>query len=231
MGLFESGDQTGPQVHLRRSARARRMSLRVSAIDGRVTLTVPKHAPLRAARAFLAEQEDWIARAVAGVAVPVDVGVGCSVPVEGVPREVVAGDVRAARLEADRIIVGTTLPGVRIEACLKALARVRLSAAVDDYAARIGAEAGRITLRDPRSRWGSCSSRGDLMFSWRLVMAPPDVLRYVAAHEVAHLRHIDHSAVFWRLTAQLFPDHTRARAWLREKGPSLHRYRFRGGAR
>ncbi|MGJ8611969.1 MAG: M48 family metallopeptidase, partial [Octadecabacter sp.] len=77
-----------------------------------------------------------------------------------------------------------------------------------------------------RSRWGSCSSVGDLMYSWRLVMAPPAVLNYVAAHEVAHLQHMDHSARFWAAVDRLFPDHQACRDWLRTEGGSLHRVRF-----
>ena len=205
------------------------MSLRVSSLDGRVTLTLPKHAPLRAARAFLDEQAEWLKGARAGLTPQVPVAPGVRLPIEGRLVTVVAGGPGAPRLEGDAILVRANGAGARIEAFLKTLARERLAAAVDVHARRIGAEAGRITLRDTRSRWGSCSSRGDLMFSWRLILAPPSVLDYVAAHEVAHLRHMDHSAAFWALTARLCPAHAEAREWLRREGPGLHRYVFREG--
>ena len=82
------------------------------------------------------------------------------------------------------------------------------------------------TLRDTRSRWGSCTAKGDLMFNWRLILAPPPVLDYVAAHEVAHLAQMNHSPAFWAEVARLFPAHLEARRWLKTQGSHLHRYRF-----
>jgi predicted metal-dependent hydrolase len=116
--------------------------------------------------------------------------------------------------------------GVRVGAFLKALARTRLAAASDKYAARIGRPSTRLTLRDPRSRWGSCTADGALMFSWRLVMAPPDVLDYVAAHEVAHMIEMNHSAAFWAVVAGLRPDWKAQRDWLHGQGSVLQGYRF-----
>jgi predicted metal-dependent hydrolase len=116
--------------------------------------------------------------------------------------------------------------GRSIQAFLRTLARDRLAAASDRYAAALGRPYGKITLRDTRSRWGSCTSQGDLMYSWRLIMAPPAVLDYVAAHEVAHLERMDHSPAFWNIVARLCPDHARHRDWLRTEGTALHRVRF-----
>lgn len=81
-----------------------------------------------------------------------------------------------------------------------------------------------ITLRDTRSRWGSCTARGTLNFSWRLILAPSFVLDYLAAHEVAHLVHLDHSPAFWAVVRRLFSDIETAEAWLKQHGASLHRY-------
>jgi predicted metal-dependent hydrolase len=91
-------------------------------------------------------------------------------------------------------------------------------AACDRHAAALGRQPRALSLRDTRSRWGSCTHDGRLMFSWRLAMAPPEVLDYVAAHEVAHLAHMDHSPAFWAATARLMPDYARHRAWLRAHG-------------
>lgn len=90
--------------------------------------------------------------------------------------------------------------------------------------ASIGAAPGRITMRDPRTRWGSCSANGNLGFSWRLVLAPEFVLAYVVAHEVAHLKELNHGPRFWRLVERLIGDPEPARRWLRAEGPDLHRY-------
>jgi predicted metal-dependent hydrolase len=90
----------------------------------------------------------------------------------------------------------------------------------------LGRRFSRLSLRDTRSRWGSCSSRGGLSYSWRLILAPPDVLDYVAAHEVAHLAEMNHSPAFWALVARLCPGYQAPRGWLRREGAGLHRYRF-----
>ncbi len=118
-------------------------------------------------------------------------------------------------------------PGAHVEGLLKAHARDRLADASERYARQVARPIKRISLRDTRSRWGSCSSAGALMYSWRLIMAPPDVLDYVAAHEVAHLCEMNHSSRFWELVEKLCPDYASHRVWLRREGASLHRYRFR----
>lgn len=214
-------------IVMRRSARARRISLRVSGIDGRVTLTLPKGVAEREALDFARSRQDWIAQHLARRPEEVTVSYGTELPVEGRARPVVAAGGRAARIEADRIAVpeGRAV-GPSVQAVLKAHARDRLAAAADRYAAALGRQVGRITLRDTRSRWGSCTSEGNLMFSWRLILAPPDVLNYVAAHEVAHLIHMDHSRAFWAEVGRLFPDHQAPRTWLRREGSALHRWRF-----
>ena len=105
-------------------------------------------------------------------------------------------------------------------------ARDALAAAADGYAARLGRTYTGLSLRDPRSRWGSCSSAGRLMFSWRLILAPVDVLEYVAAHEVAHLAHMNHGPGFWAEVDRIHGPHGPPRQWLRTYGASLHRFRF-----
>ena len=108
------------------------------------------------------------------------------------------------------------------------MARERLTSAVAAYAETLGRPFGRITLRDPRSRWGSCSSKGDLMFSWRLIMAPPEVLDYVAAHEVAHLAEMNHSDRFWAVCRRLCPETDKHRRWSKQNGAELLAWRFEG---
>ena len=101
-----------------------------------------------------------------------------------------------------------------------------LAEAADRHSAALGRPHAGIVLRDTRSRWGSCTSEGNLMFSWRLIMAPPRILQYVAAHEVAHLAEMNHSPDFWAVVERLFPDYGVCRRWLRENGDHLHRVRF-----
>lgn len=216
------------EVILRRSARARRISLRVSSLDGRVTLTCPDRVSEAEAMSFAHEKAEWMRRHLARQPGEVTVGLGEEIPFRGQAVRLVPGRGRAVHIEDGAALV----PGdperaaVRMQAFLKEAARDRLSAACDRFAGALGHDYGRITLRDTRSRWGSCSSRGGLMFSWRLVMAPDEVLDYVAAHEVAHLREMNHSPRFWALVEQLYGDHRSARTWLRTNGAELHRYRF-----
>ncbi len=127
--------------------------------------------------------------------------------------------------EINDIVLGRAAPA-RLRAWLRTRARERLADASDRHAARLGMPYRRLTLRDTRSRWGSCSAQGGLMYSWRLVMAPGDVLDYVAAHEVAHLAEMNHSPAFWNTVARLKPGYETPRRWLRENGAALHRYRF-----
>ena len=112
----------------------------------------------------------------------------------------------------------------RLESWLKKRAGERLRERAAHHARCLGLSFSRIGVRDQATRWGSCSSRGSLSFSWRLIMAPPHVLDYVAAHEVAHLKEMNHSPRFWALVARAVPEYRKARVWLHENGQDLHRY-------
>lgn len=217
------------EITLRRSARARRFTLRVSRMDGRVTLSMPARARETEAMAFLRAQEGWLRKALAELpAAGGLVGPGVRLPVEGRVLELVAGPGRVMRVQEDRLLV----PGdpaqmpARVQAWLKARARDRLVAATDVHATTLGRRVSRVTLRDTRSRWGSCSAHGAIMYSWRLIMAPPAVLDYVAAHEVAHLVEMNHSPDFWAVVDRLCPDWKGHRAWLRSEGQALQGWRF-----
>ena len=215
-------------ITVKPSTRARRISIRVSGIDGRVSLTVPKRVGLRAAQDFLLEKEDWIRTHLAKQPEAAQVGLGSVIPVEGDMCEIVEGPSKAVRRIGDVIYVpkGAANTGRKLQAFLKNLARDRLSFASEHYAAELGRPFGKMSLRDTRSRWGSCSSEGNLMYSWRLILAPPEVLDYVAAHEVSHLAEMNHSTAFWAEVERLMPDYKAHRKWLRDHGAGLHRYQF-----
>lgn len=216
-------------VHLRRSARTRRMSLRVSGLDGKVTLSLPPTARLRSAEAFLIEKADWVRGHLADQPRAVAPVLGGVVPLEGrdVAIRPTAPPRRRAHMGQGAVHVDPAQPvAPQVAGLLKTAARTRLAAACDSYAAQVGRPYSRLSLRDTRSRWGSCSSAGRLMFSWRLIMAPPEVLDYVAAHEVAHLVEMNHSSAFWQVVAGLCPDYARRRRWLRDHGTVLHSIRF-----
>lgn len=216
------------EITLRRSARARRYSLRVSQLDGRVTLTLPHRAPVAEGLAFVREKEGWIRGHLARRPEDQGVTLGGSVPYRGRALPVLAGPGRAPRFEEGALVVPGAADRVpaRVMAFLKTEARAALCEAADRHAAALGRRYRGLTLRDTRSRWGSCSAEGDLMFSWRLIMAPPEVLDYVAAHEVAHLAQMNHSPAFWAVVGRLMPGYDAPRAWLRANGSALHRVRF-----
>ena len=216
------------RVSLKQSARARRISLRVSRLDGRVSLTMPKGGSEREALAFLREKEVWLRHQLVVQPPVAGLGFGGEVLFEGHPLTIVAGSGRSARIVGNTLTVPGDDAGVgaKVAAFMKARARPRLSAASHFYADRLGKPVGRITLRDTRSRWGSCSSEGNLNYSWRLIMAPAHVLDYVAAHEVAHLQEMNHSQAFWDVVDRLYGPCEAQRTWLRKEGHLLHRVSF-----
>lgn len=216
------------EITLRRLARSRRFSLRVSQLDGRVTLTMPARAREAEAMDFARAQEDWLRAALARRPQGQAVAHGARLPVEGRLLTLSPGPGRSPRIEGELLLIpgDPALVQRRAAAFLKTLARDRLAAASDHYAALLGRKVTRLTLRDTRSRWGSCAHDGALMYSWRLVMAPPPVLAYVAAHEVAHMVEMNHSPDFWAVVTRLYPGWQAQRHWLRLHGKHLHSYGF-----
>lgn len=210
------------EVALRRSSRARRMTLRVARAGGAVVLTLPRAASLADARAFAESRAGWLRKTRAAVPEIKAVHHGGTIPYAGRQILLTPIQTKLVRLEDDRLLMPANRPaGIVAAAWLKHIARQKLARACDRYAARLGRPYKALALRDTRSRWGSCTHEGRLMFSWRLAMAPDAVLDYVAAHEVAHLRHMDHSAEFWACCEALMPGHAPHRAWLKQHGHEL----------
>ena len=218
------------EVHLKRSARARRFSLRVSRLDGKVTLSIPARAREGEALAFLRGQEGWLRQTLQAMPESAvrPVGPGSLIPVEGRELLLTPAKGRGVRVEGDALLVpgDPATAGPRVAAWLKVLARDRLAKASAHYAGLVGRGYTSLALRDTRSRWGSCSPDGRLMYSWRLIMAPSSVLDYVAAHEVAHLVELNHSPAYWAVVGRIYPGWQTQRAWLHEQGQTLHRLRF-----
>ena len=215
-------------VGLRKSARARHMNLKVHGQDGRVTLTVPANQPLDQAFDFLHEKADWIRRKVSEIMPPELPAFGNQIMFEGRMHYVLPGSSRKV-VQCDGTLLvpgaGEQVPA-RLRVFMAYAARDRLIEAADRYSRALGRKYCKIAIRDTRSRWGSCSSEGRLMFSWRLVMAPLEVLDYVAAHEVAHLEEMNHSPAYWKVVSRLLPGYEAPRSWLKRNGQNLHRYRF-----
>ncbi len=214
-------------VMWRRSARARRISLRIEPRQGGVIVTLPERASAASARAVLLTHHDWVADRIARLPRPIPLGDGGVVPLDGRPHRIVHRPAMrgSVSLQGDEIHVagdGAFLAR-RVGDWLRLHARRRLGALALAKAQAAGLTAKRVVIKDTSSRWGSCTSGGTLMFSWRLVMAPAEVQDYVVGHEVAHLRHMDHSRTFWALTEQLTPYRAWATEWLARNGAGLMR--------
>lgn len=221
------------RVALVRRAQARRFTLRVKNATGEIALTIPSRASLSAARRFADGHGGWIAARLARLPGRVPFTEGALVPLRGTPHRILhAGGRRGTAIVRDDAGDGAVIAVAgdaqhlprRLADYLKAQARLDLEAAVARHALALGVRARAITLRDTTSRWGSCSARGHLSFSWRLILAPPFVLNYLAAHEVAHLKEMNHSGRFWSIVRGLDPDMDEAEAWLKRHGAELHRY-------
>jgi predicted metal-dependent hydrolase len=219
---------SGPApVEWRRSPRARRISLRIDPRQGRVVVTLPLRASRAAGVALLRAHAGWVAERLAALPAELRLADGALVPLHGerTPIRHLPQGRGGAWLEGGEIhVTGLSehLPR-RVRDFLRAEAHRSLGGLAEAKAALAGVRARRVTVKDTRSRWGSCSPDGVLMFSWRLVMAPRFVQDYVAAHEVAHLRHMNHGPRFWGLVSDLTTATEPAMAWLREQGPGLLR--------
>ncbi len=201
---------------------ARRMSLRVSAAG--VRLTVPPRVPARRIDAFLRAHEGWVAEQRARLA-PAPAGLrhgDALAHLDGTLRLNAVGGRRAVR-RADVLDAPAGDLDRAVERWYRREALSITTARAQALADRLGTRVAAVSVRDPRTRWGSCSSSGRLSFSWRLVLAPEAVLDYVVAHEVCHLLRHDHSPAFWALVADALPGHAPARTWLRMHGDLLHR--------
>ncbi|MBV1706488.1 MAG: M48 family metallopeptidase [Hyphomicrobiales bacterium] len=221
-------------IALRRSPRAKRMTLRLRNASRDFVLTVPQTVTSAMARDFLERQRGWMIERLRRLPARVMLTPDAIIPLRGVAHRVVhrPEGLRDVTIEAARHGEGPTMnlcvsgPLAQVPRALLAYfkreAQRDLAAAVRFHAGKIGKTVKRVTIRDTTSRWGSCSSTGNLNFSWRLVLAPAYVLDYLAAHEVAHLLHMDHSPRFWKLANQLSGDVARAEAWLKAQGARLH---------
>jgi predicted metal-dependent hydrolase len=215
-------------IEIRRVRSAKRLRLRFDEAGGSLKLTCPWRTSRRSALAWALDQRDWIEAQLKSAAAPEPLVPGASFPLAG--REVrIAWSPAAPRtpsLAGDELRCGGPEAAVprRVEAFLKQLARETMSRDVADYAAAAGVTPRAVTIGDAATRWGSCSSHGRIRLSWRLILAPPEVRRFVAAHEVAHLVHLDHGPEFKALEARLFgPGLAEAKAALRRLGPRLRR--------
>jgi predicted metal-dependent hydrolase len=220
-------------VRMRRHRQARRYTLRIDAASREVVLTMPPRGSVKEAKEFAQKHGGWIAARLQRLPEAKPFAHGSEVPLRGVTHRIMHRRGERGTVWIETGDCGTRLlcvageaPHVdrRISDFLKRQAERDLAAASRRTAQILGVVVKRISVRDQASRWGSCSNTGVLSFSWRLVLAPPFVLEYLAAHEVAHLVELNHSPRFWRLVRRIYPEFERAKIWLDVHGADLHRY-------
>ena len=218
----------GLPVRLVRSSRAKRITLRISAHREEPELVIPKRGTIKEGKAFAESRLEWLRRCLDERPRRVPFAHGAEIPYMGRPCRMthLVGGPGNVRREGDVILVPASADGAapRLEAWLRREARREIGWRAETKAHAIGAKIARLTIRDSTSQWGSCTARGRLSFSWRLIFAPIWVIDYVIAHEVTHLAHMNHSKRFWAQVGKLCIDVEAAREWLRTEGINLHRY-------
>lgn len=239
-------------VSVRRSPRARRFTLSVNEARRSGVLTMPLHASLEQAGEFLTRNYEWLQDRLVAMPEAVPFSHGRIMPLRGLEHEIRFVEKACGRgvvwtqapeqsreamadWESNTRSPGAALPLIcaagdrrhaprRLKDWLRREARKDLTARSYWHGGRLGLKPARITIRDQSTRWGSCSSSGVLSYSWRVILAPPFVLDYLAAHEVAHLKEMNHSKRFWALVRKTMPRMDEGRKWLRAHGNALHRY-------
>ena len=220
------------QVQVRRHSGARRMTLRVSRTSRAVIVTIPVQCDLDEAGTFLNRHIDWVRERLDSLPDPVPFEHGVAMPLRGEPHKVVFTGDKRTRLVSIVAVAGHR-PEIRVPGSLESAprrlrdwlfdqARRDLDVRVAHHTKALGLKTIKIAVRDQTSRWGSCSSDGSLSYSWRLILAPRHVLDYVAAHEVAHLREMNHGPRFWRLVLSSCSKTRDAKQWLKLHGHTLH---------
>jgi predicted metal-dependent hydrolase len=214
-------------VRTKRNRRARRMTLRIDAANDCAVLVLPSRASLSEGIDFARSKAPWVKEKLESLPPRMPFAPGATIRVKG-QLLTIRYDSRVgahAKRDGDILRVGgdPDLVRDRIVHWLRERARCAITRRVEERAAQINKRFRRITLRDSRTRWGSCSARGNLSFSWRLILAPVEVMDYVVSHEVAHLAEMNHGPRFWRLVDELAPRSMRARDWLSHYGTALLR--------
>lgn len=221
-------DGSSIPVTIRQSPRAKRISISVSHTGNEVALVYPKRVSLKRAMEFLHSKTGWISQQCFSQPAPIPFVPGNNIPVLG--EILTLHNIPATRGETtmeDGQLTITCLPEFfsrRVWDYLKKMLSDEIKKLASEKAEILDVKPGRITLRDTSTRWGSCSSSGNLSFSTRLVFTPREVMDYLVCHELAHLKEMNHSRTFWRHVATLCPDYKTHETWLKKHGRGLHRY-------
>jgi len=220
-----------PHVRVLRSTRARRMALRLDPKDRAFHLVIPKGISLKQAQKFAEEHDEWMREKLRSLPKAVRFKHGESIPIFGRNRRIeISYDRSVKKTEIElttyelKIVTNLKNPNSRIVRFLKNLAQIEMEMLSRKKARRIREQLNLVRVRDTKSRWGSCSSDGNINYCWRLIFAPYEAMDYVVAHEVAHLRHMDHSSNFWALCRRLSDNYLEGSYWMGNHGHELMSY-------
>ena len=214
---------------------ARQLTLRIDAGGRSLRVTIPPGLAHGEVNRFLKRQQDWLEERLAKLPKRPLVRPGIRIPLRGVPHAIVHLPERRGTVTVGRKVDGTPALFVhgerehlprRLADFLKKQAKKDIEALVLKHTTAINKRAKSVRFRDTSSRWGSCTSDGKLSFSWRIMMAPKPVINYLVAHEVAHLRQMNHGPKFWKLCEELCPDTERCKDWLKRNGNALQAIQF-----
>lgn len=218
-------------VTVKRSKRAKRVALRLDPVERIINLVVPEKMSIEKAYFFAMEHEDWVRKTLNALPETIPFTHGTVLPIFGdtiVLDITVEEDLKRTTLKQydDVLVVKTYMsdPTSRIKTHLKKIAKAGLADMASDKADQIGKAITTVSVRDTKSRWGSCSQDGSISFSWRLMFAPYYAIDYVVAHEVAHMIHMDHSKAFWDVCEKLSCDYAKGKKWMKSHGNELMRY-------
>ena len=220
-------------VVIRRSPQAKRYTLRVKTATREAVVTMPTSGSMATAKDFAARHGGWLATRFQKMPKLVSFTPGAFIPLRGVPHRLEHRPDARGTAWQETSVEGVSVIAVagdasflarRVRDFLKREARKDIEVAVRHHADALGVKIKRVSIKDTVSRWGSCAADGTLSFSWRMILAPPFVLDYLAAHEVAHRVEMNHSTRYWKVVESIFPDFETAEAWLKRHGAELHRW-------
>jgi predicted metal-dependent hydrolase len=228
---LDAGEGGQVDVKVVVNPRARRVAVRIDPVRREAVAVAPSARQTQRAITFASERAGWIASQLALLPEAHPFANGEIIPIRGLDTVLERTTGRASpRIEARpyrRLVIGAPDAdtfAARVKRYLVTEAKADFAEAVARHAETLKVRPTKITVKDTRSRWGSCTADGALAFSWRMIFAPGYVLDYLAAHEVAHMKELNHSSRFWAQVKRCVPDHGRGRAWLKQFGQTLHAY-------
>lgn len=224
---FNYSEALGFEIKVVKSNTARRLNLRIDERYRLPVLTIPRFCSSRKALAFAEQHRDWIQNMLARLPQSQTFADGTEISVAGQLFIVAHNPAqRGAKIENGRLTIGGDLEFLHRRVCgfLKKYAGEHLYQRSINTAAKIGCTVHRVTIKETKSRWGSCSTKNNINYNWRIILAPEYVIDYLVCHEVSHLKHPDHSTAFWQCVGELCPNWKEGRQWLKVKGKDLYRW-------